>query len=55
MKLEQLRAQITAEKVNDKFQILGEKVNLNDHYRTTPSTRDKVIGKLSPNTKRIKF
>ena len=49
MKIEQLRAQITAEKVNDKFaQIFGEKVNLNDFTtEQLSSTRDKVIGKLS--------
>ena len=49
MKLEQLRAQITAEKVNDKFaQIFGEKVSLNNFTtEQLSSTRDKVIGKLS--------
>ena len=49
MKLEQLRAEITAEKVNDKFaQIFGEKVNLNDFTtEQLEGTRDKVIGKLS--------
>ena len=48
MKLEQLRAQITAEKVNDKFaQIFGEKVSLNNFTtEQLSSTRDKVLGKL---------
>ena len=49
MRLDQLKADITAEQVNDKFaQIFGEKVNL--HSFTTEqleSTRQKVIGKLS--------
>ena len=49
MRLDQLKAEITAEQVNDKFaQIFGEKVNL--HSFSTDqleSTRQKVIGKLS--------
>ena len=49
MKLDQLKAEITAEQVNDKFaQIFGEKVNL--HSLTTEQlegTREKVLGKLS--------
>ena len=49
MRLDQLKAEITAEQVNDKFaQIFGEKVNL--HSFSTDqleSTRRKVIGKLS--------
>ena len=49
MKLDQLKAEITAEQVNDKFaQIFGEKVNL--HSFTTEQlegTREKVLGKLS--------
>ena len=48
MRLDQLKADITAEQVNDKFaQIFGEKVNL--HSFSTDqleSTRQKVLGKL---------
>ena len=57
MKLDQLNAQITAEKVNEKFaQIFGEKVSL--HSFTTEqlsSTRDKVLNKINQIQNAISF